>query len=147
MLGPEFRNFVSGHNFCRNFSKCPNPPKTSKSRETTLRLQSKKVAQRERAPDEPKKIRKLAGGTELRPKKFSVGWVPNRQNRSPTDEMAPSPPPNGHIPGPRDTWGPKQGTVGPHLACDQIWPAAVSSRMAPKTGKIHFLVFLARFGP
>ena len=33
--------------------------------------------------------------------------------------MAPSPPQNGHISGPRDTWDPEQGSLGPHLACDQ----------------------------
>ena len=77
---------------------------------------------------------------------FFVGWVPNRQNQSPTDEMAPAPLQNTHLPSPKDTWDPKQGSVGPHLACDQIWSAGISSKTAPNTGKIHFLAFLARFG-
>ena len=45
---------------------------------------------------------------------FFVSWVPNRQNHSPTDEMAPSPPQNGHIPGPRSHGTPNR--VGGHLA-------------------------------
>ena len=56
---------------------------------------------------------------------FFGGWVPNRQNRSPTDETAPSAPQNGHIPGPRDTWDPKQGSLGPHLACKQLWSGGI----------------------
>ena len=50
-------------------------------------VRSKKVAQRERGSDEPEKTSKLPGGAKLRPKQFFVGWDPNRQNRSPTDEM------------------------------------------------------------
>ena len=53
----------------------------------------------------------------------------------------------GHISGPRVTWDPKQGSLGPHLACDQIWSAGVSPRTTPKTGKIHFWAFSARFMP
>ena len=56
---------------------------------------------------------------------FFVGWVPNRQNRSLTDEMASSPPQNDHIPGPRDTWDPKQGSLGPHLACKHLWSGGI----------------------
>ena len=44
-------------------------------------------------------------------------------------------------------WDPKQGSLGPHLACDQIWSAGVSPRTTPKTGKIHFWAFSARFMP
>ena len=80
-------------------------------------------------------------------KEIFVGWVPDRQNESPTDKMAPSAPKNGHIPGPRDAWDPKQGSVGPHSACIQICLTGVSPRTAPKTGKIHFLAFLAHSGP
>ena len=78
---------------------------------------------------------------------FFVSWVPNQQNRSPTDKTVPSPPKNGHISGPRVTWDPKQGSLGPHIACDQIWWAGVAPRPAPKTGKLHFWAFLARVGP
>ena len=72
-----------------------------------------KVAQRERGSDEPKiSLVAPSYGQNV----FFVGWVPNRQDRSPTDEMACSAPRNGHISGPRDTWDPKQGSPGPHLA-------------------------------
>ena len=56
----------------------------------------------------------------------------------------PPPPPNGHILGPRDTWDPKQGLLGPHVACDQIRWAGISPRTAPNIGKIHFF---GVFGP
>ena len=39
---------------------------------------------------------------------------------------------------PRGTWKPTWDSLGPYSACDQIWSAGVSPRMAPKTGKIHF---------
>ena len=68
---------------------------------------------------------------------FFVTWVPNRQNQSPTDEIAPSAPQNGHTSGPRDAWDPKQGSTGPHLAYDQLWSMGVSPRTA----------FLACSGP
>ena len=58
--------------------------------------------------------------------------------------MATSAPQNGHILGPRDTRDPKQGSLGPHSACDQIWSAGDSPRADPKTRKIHFLAFWAR---
>ena len=139
----------------RNFSKFPDPskkhhqsPNSSKIRvKPPQRCQSKKVLLRECGSDKPKHSRKLAGGAEFRPKRIFFGWVPNQQNRSPTNEMGPSPPApppqkkNGHIPGPRDTWGPKQGSLGPHLACNQIWSAAISPRANPKTGRIHFGFF------
>ena len=70
--------------------------------------------------------------------------------RSLTDKTRPQPtkwppaaPLSARISGPRDTWDPKQGSLGPHSACKQI----SSARTAAKTGKIHLLVFLARFGP
>ena len=81
----------------------------------------------------------------LRPKRCFVGWVPNRQNRSPTDATAPAPPRNGRIPGPMDTWDPKQCSLAPHLARKQIWSAGVSPRTAPKTGKMHFFALFCRF--
>ena len=87
------------------------------SGEPPQRCQSKKIVQHERGSDEPKHSR----WRRVTAKKNFVGWVPNRQNRSPTNKMAPSTPPNGHIPGPRDTSDPKQGSLGPHLARKQIW--------------------------
>ena len=118
----------------RNWSKCPDPSRNQQiaifsknSSETPQRRQSKKVAQHERGSDEPNHPRKLPGGAELRPKRFFVGWVPDRQNRSPTKETAPSPHPNGHILGPRDTWDPKQGSLGPHFARKQISSAGVQN--------------------
>ena len=77
---------------------------------------------------------------------LSVGSLTDRTGPQLT-KRPPAPPRNGHTPGPRDTWNPKQGSLGPHLARKQIWSAGVSLRTAPKTGKIHFLVFLARFRP
>ena len=124
------------------------PPKTSKSRfsrKTPVKppqhRQSKKVAQRERGSYELKHSRKTARWRRVTAGRFFVGWVPDRQNRSPTDETAPSPPKNGHISGPRVTWDPKQGSLAPHLACNQIWSAGVSPGTAPKTGKSTFRPF------
>ena len=144
---------VSGPEWGRKFSLSPPDPLKPVNAElpgkflnTTQCRQSKKVAQRERGSDE-----KFPNKTHVAPSYFQnsflVGWVSTRQNRSPTEEMAPSAPQNGHTPGPRDTWDPTQGLLGPHLACKQIWSVGVSPRTAAKTGKIHFLPFLARFGP
>ena len=110
---------------------------------TTQRCQSRKVAQHGRGSDEPK----LPGGAELRPKWFFVGSVPTLHSGSPTGEMVPRHPQSTRILGPRDTQEPKQGSVGPHSACDHIWSPGVSPRTAPKTGKTHFLAFLVRFRP
>ena len=79
--------------------------------------------------------------------RFFVGWVPNRQNRSPTDEMAPSPPQSARISHPSDTWDPKQGSLGPHSACNQIWAAGISPRTAPRPGKATFWRFWPVAGP
>ena len=43
---------------------------------------------------------------------FVVGWVSNRQNRSPTDEMAPSAPQKRPYPGPQGHMGPQTGFTG-----------------------------------
>ena len=59
--------------------------------------------------------------------------------------LQPPPKKNGHNLGPRDTWDPKQGPLGPHLACDQTWSAGVSPRTAPKTGKGHLFGVLGPF--
>ena len=112
-----------------------------------LRVGFKKAAQCERGCDEPPLARKLPGGAELRPKQSFVGWVPNQQNRSPTDGMAPGALQSARILGPRDMGEPKQASLGPHLACGQIGSAGVSPRTARQTKKIHFLAFLVRFGP
>ena len=117
------------------------------SGEIPQRCQRKKVALHERRSGEPKKSRKILGGTELRPERTFVTWVPNQQNWSPIDEMTPSAPQNGHILGPKGTWDPTQGSLGPHLGCDQIWSAGISPRTAPKTRKIRYLDFWPILGP
>ena len=140
-------NFFVG--WAWNFSKCPNPPKPSKSRlsrKTRVKPPNVVRVRKLRSPNEQKTPRKLTAGAELRPEQVFVGRAPKRQNRSPTDATAPSPPPNGHLPGPRDAWDPNQSSVDPHLASDQNWLAGVASTTAPKIGNIHFLVFLACFG-
>ena len=129
----------------RNFSIPQKPPKISKSRKTGVkRRQSKKVAQRKRGYDEQNRPENWPVAPSYRQNGF-VGWVPNRQNRSPTDETAPSPTPKRPYLGSQGHVGPQ--TLGPHVACDQIWSAGVSPRADPKTGKIHLWAFLARFGP
>ena len=94
----------------------PDPSKNQQtanfSGETNQRRRSKKVAQRERGSDELKNPRKLASGAELGPKRFVVGWVPNRQNRSPTDETAPSLPPKRPYLGTQGHVGPQTGFTG-----------------------------------
>ena len=50
---------------------------------------------------------------------FFVGGVTNRQNRSPIDEMAPSPPQRARISDPRDTWDPKQASFTGSAFCMQ----------------------------
>ena len=72
-----------------------------------------------------------------------VGFPTDKTGLQPT-KWPPAPPQKRQNPGPRETWDPKQGPVGPHLACNQIWSAGVSSGTAPKTGKIDLLAF---FGP
>ena len=95
------------------------PPKSSKSRfcrnklgESPQRCQSRKFAQHERGSDEPKHSQKLAGGSELQPKRIFVSWVPNRQNQCPTDEMAPQHPPKRPYPRPQGHMGPETGFTG-----------------------------------
>ena len=129
----------------RPLQKLVNRDFLKKSGETPQHCHSKKVAQRKRGSDEPKISQKLPGGVEVRPKQFFVGWVPNRQNRSPTDEMAPSALQNGHIPGPRDKWDPKQGSLGPHLACKRR--GASSPERPPRPGKSTFWRFCPFSGP
>ena len=75
---------------------------------------------------------------------LSVGSLTNKTGPQPT-KWPLAPPQNGHILGPRDTWDPKQGSLYPCLACDQMWSAGVSPRTAPKTGKIHFLGVFSLF--
>ena len=73
-----------------------------------------------------------------------LGSLTEKTGPRPTKCPPPSPPKDGHTSGPRDTWDPKQGSSGPHLACTQIWSPGVSPRTAPNTGKIHFF---GVFGP
>ena len=77
----------------REISLSPQDPKTSTPRiaaaggRTIESAKRTNIAQRKPGSDEPKNSRNLAGRN-----KFFAGWVPNRQNRSQTDEMAPNPP-------------------------------------------------------
>ena len=66
-----------------------------------------------------------------------VGSLTDKTSPQPT-KWPPAPQKNAHISGPRDTWVPKQGSLGLHLAYDQIWSAGVSPRTAIKSGKIQF---------
>ena len=130
----------------RNFSQCPDPSKnqyiaifSKNSGETPQRCQSKKVAQRERGSDEPKNSRKLTSGAELRPKWFFLSVWSLKDRTGPQLTKWPLIPPQTPIyRAPRGTWEPTWDSLGPYSACDQIWSAGVSPRMAPKTGKINF---------
>ena len=64
----------------------------------------------------------------FRVRKLCVGWVPNLQNRAPSDETVPNPPPNGHVSGPRVPWDPKRGSLRPH----QIWSVGDFAQNSPQ---------------
>ena len=112
----------------QNFSKYPDPSKNQQiaiSRNTQVKPPNIVRVRQLRNTNAVPMSQNIPGNSPVAPSYggngFFVGWVPNRQNRSATDEMAPSAPRNGHIPGPRITWDPKQGSLGPHLACKQLW--------------------------
>ena len=135
----------------RNFPKCPRPLQKPVNRQFLEKklgkppnvVRARKLCDANVLPMSLKIPENWPVAPSYRQNGF-VGWVPNRQNRSPTDETAPSPTPKRPYLGSQGHVGPQ--TLGPHVACDQIWSAGVSPRADPKTGKIHFLVFLARFG-
>ena len=124
----------------KTWGKPPNVVRLRKLRNANAVPMSQKIPKTRRRP--------VAGGTELRPKQFFVCWVPNQQNRSPTYETAPSPPLKMAIPqapGPRDTWDPKQGSVGPHLIKFGRW--VFRPERPPRPGKSTLWRFWPILGP
>ena len=76
---------------------------------------------------------------------LSIGTLTEKTGPQPTTR--PQPTPKRPYLGSQGHRGPQKGSLGPHLQCDQIWSVGVSPRADPRTGKIHLLVFLARFEP
>ena len=80
------------------------------------------------------------------PNFLSDGSLANKTGPQPT-KCPPAPPQSGHNLGPRDTWDPKQGSPGPHLACDQIGLAPFHPERPPRPGTSTFSASLVRLGP
>ena len=77
---------------------------------------------------------------------MSVGPLPDKSGPQPT-ERPPAAPQNGHMSGPWVIWNPKQGSLGPHIACDQIRSAGAFAQNSPQARENPIWVFLACFGP